>query len=105
MRRRDTRRYDIIAILAKKLEDEGYRVKIYTPDKDMLQLVSDNVLVINPMNWEVFTSERVREKFGVTPKKLADYLALVGDKIDNIQGVKGIGPKTAGKAHREVRRG
>ncbi len=88
---------DLIAILVKELAKKGYRIKIYTPDKDMLQLVSNSVLVINPMNWEVFTPERVREKFGIPPKKLADYLALVGDKIDNIQGVKGVGPKTAVK--------
>ncbi|RLJ70247.1 DNA polymerase-1 [Hydrogenivirga caldilitoris] len=88
---------DLIAILAKKFSEKGFKVKVYTPDKDMLQLVSSNIIVINPMNWEIFTAEKVKEKFGVSPDKVADYLALVGDKIDNIQGVKGVGPKTAVK--------
>ncbi len=86
---------DLIAILAKKFSEKGFLVKIYTPDKDMLQLVGDRVLVINPMNWEVYDERRVREKFGVPPSKLADYLALVGDKVDNVEGVRGVGPKTA----------
>lgn len=88
---------DLIAILTRKFSEKSFSVKIYTPDKDMLQLVNDKVRVINPINWEVFDSERVREKFGVPPEKLPDYLALVGDRVDNIEGVKGIGPKTAVK--------
>ena len=88
---------DLIAILAEKFSKKGFKVKIYTPDKDILQLVDGNVVVINPMNWEIFNREKVEEKFGVPPEKVADYLALVGDKIDNIQGVKGVGPKTAVK--------
>lgn len=92
---------DLIAVLAKKFSDRGFKVKIYTPDKDMLQLVSDKVLVINPMNWEIFDTKKVEEKFGVPPDRVADYLALVGDKIDNIEGIKGIGPKTAVKIIKE----
>ncbi len=88
---------DLIAMLARRFSEEGFRVKIYTPDKDMLQLVSDRVVVVNPVNWEVFTPEKVKEKFGVSPEKVPDYLALVGDKVDNVEGVKGIGPKTAVK--------
>lgn len=88
---------DLIAILAKRFSEKGFKVKIYTPDKDMLQLVSENVVVINPMNWEVFNPDKVKDKFGVPPEKVADYLALVGDKIDNISGVRGVGPKTAVK--------
>jgi len=88
---------DIIAMLAKKFSRGDFFVKIYTPDKDMLQLVSDRVRVINPISWEVFDPKKVEEKFGVPPQKLADYLALVGDKIDNVEGVKGVGPKTAVK--------
>jgi len=86
---------DILAVLARKFSARGFRIRIYTPDKDMLQLVSDRVVVINPMTWEVFTPEKVEEKFGVSPQRIPDYLALVGDKIDNIPGVKGVGPKTA----------
>ena len=88
---------DLIAILAKRFSEKGFKVKIYTPDKDMLQLVSENVVVINPMNWEVFNPDKVKDKFGVPPEKVADYLALVGDKIDNVPGVRGVGPKTAVK--------
>ena len=88
---------DLIAILAKELKKRGFEVRIYTPDKDMLQLVDDRITVVNPMNWGVFDKDKVREKFGVPPSKVADFLALVGDKIDNIQGVKGVGPKTAVK--------
>ena len=88
---------DLIAILAKRFSERGFSVKIYTPDKDMLQLVSDRILVVNPVNWEVFDPKRVKEKFGVPPEKLPDYLAFVGDKIDNIEGVKGVGPRTAVK--------
>ncbi len=86
---------DLIAILAKKFSERSFVVKIFTPDKDMLQLVNDRVIVVNPMNWEVFDQKKIKEKFGVPPQRIADYLALVGDKVDNIEGVKGIGPKTA----------
>jgi len=88
---------DLIALLARRFSEKSFRIRIYTPDKDMLQLVSDKVVVINPMSWEIFTPGKVREKFGVPPERIPDYLALVGDKIDNIEGVKGVGPKTAVK--------
>ncbi|MGC8853064.1 MAG: 5'-3' exonuclease, partial [Hydrogenobacter sp.] len=55
------------------------------------------VSVINPMNGEVFTKKSVIEKFGVPPELIPDYLALVGDKVDNVEGIKGIGKKTAVK--------
>jgi len=86
---------DLIAILAKKFADQGYTVKVYTPDKDMLQLVSERIIVVNPMTWETFTPQKVAEKFGVPPERIPDYLALVGDSIDNIRGIKGIGKKSA----------
>ncbi len=87
---------DLIAYLTQKAKKEGFKVKIYSPDKDVLQLVEGSqVLVINPISEEVFDENKVIEKFGVPPQKLADYLALVGDKTDNIEGVKGVGPKTA----------
>jgi DNA polymerase-1 len=87
---------DLIAYLTQKAKREGFRVKIYSPDKDVLQLVDGSqVVVINPISEEVFDENKVIEKFGVPPQKLADYLALVGDKTDNIEGVKGVGPKTA----------
>ena len=87
---------DLIAYLTQKAKKEGFKVKIYSPDKDVLQLVEGNqVVVINPISEEVFDENKVIEKFGVPPQKLADYLALLGDKTDNIEGVKGVGPKTA----------
>jgi DNA polymerase-1 len=87
---------DLIAYLTQKAKREGFKVKIYSPDKDVLQLVEGSqVVVINPISEEVFDENKVIEKFGVHPQKLADYLALVGDKTDNIEGVKGVGPKTA----------
>jgi 5'-3' exonuclease (including N-terminal domain of PolI) len=87
---------DLIAYLTQKAKREGFRVKIYSPDKDVLQLVDGSqVVVINPISEEVFDENKVIEKFGVPPQKLADYLALAGDKTDNIEGVKGVGPKTA----------
>lgn len=86
---------DIIAFLTKKFSGESFSVKIYSPDKDLLQLVSDKVIVVNPMNEEVFNEKKVVEKFGVKPQNIPDYLALVGDKVDNIPGIKGVGPKTA----------
>jgi DNA polymerase-1 len=87
---------DLIAYLTQKAKKEGFKVKIYSPDKDVLQLVEGSqVVVINPISEEVFDENKVIEKFGVPSQKLADYLALVGDKTDNIEGVKGVGPKTA----------
>ncbi|MFN3598477.1 MAG: 5'-3' exonuclease H3TH domain-containing protein [Aquificaceae bacterium] len=86
---------DIIATLSKKALQKGFFVKIYSPDKDIMQLISEKLLVINPITNEVFDRKKVIEKFGVPPELLRDYLALVGDKVDNIEGIKGVGPKTA----------
>ncbi|MFN3263671.1 MAG: 5'-3' exonuclease H3TH domain-containing protein, partial [Aquificaceae bacterium] len=86
---------DIIATLCWWALERDFSAKVYSPDKDILQLVSERFVVINPISGEVFDRKKVMEKFGVPPEKLRDYLALVGDKVDNIEGVKGIGPKTA----------
>ncbi len=86
---------DIIATLSWWALERGFSVKVYSPDKDILQLVGERLVVVNPISGEVFDRKRVLEKFGVLPEKLKDYLALVGDKVDNIEGIKGIGPKTA----------
>ncbi|MDW8066130.1 MAG: 5'-3' exonuclease H3TH domain-containing protein [Aquificaceae bacterium] len=88
---------DIIATLSLMALDRGFFVKVYSPDKDIMQLVCDRLVVINPISGEVYDRKRVIEKFGVPPEKLVDYLSLVGDKVDNIEGVKGVGPKTAVK--------
>ncbi len=88
---------DIMATLTKLAEKKGLTVILVTSDKDLLQLVSDRVTVLDtrPKQEILYTRDRVVEKFGVLPEKIPDYLALVGDAIDNIPGVPGIGDKTA----------
>ena len=90
---------DVIGTLAKQACAEGRETVISTGDKDMAQLVSDNVTLINTMdkNNPVTDYDRVIEKFGVKPDQIIDFLALVGDKVDNIPGVNKCGPKTAVK--------
>jgi len=88
---------DIIAMLTKKAEAEGFEVDILTNDKDMLQLISPNVK-IHRTDREgrvtVYDEAMLAEKYGVKPEQIPDYLALLGDKSDNIPGVTGIGAKT-----------
>ena len=87
---------DIIATIAKNFSQKGWEVVIYTPDKDMAQLLSlKGVKIVNPLTEEEITPQKVEEKFGVKPEQIPSYLALVGDKVDNIPGVEGIGPKRA----------
>jgi DNA polymerase-1 len=87
---------DVIATLAKTFSQKGWKVIIYTPDKDMAQLLTfEGVKIINPLTEEEITPQKVEEKFGVKPHQIPSYLALVGDKVDNIPGVEGVGPKRA----------
>ncbi|WLT06727.1 DNA polymerase I [Gilliamella apis] len=86
---------DVIGTLAKQAEKENLQVLISTGDKDMAQLVSDKVTLINTMNNTALDPQGVMDKFGVPPEKIIDYLALRGDNSDNIPGVAGIGEKTA----------
>ena len=87
---------DVIATLTRWAADHDLEVVIVSGDKDLLQLVSDpRVRQWDPQKDRVFTEEGVVEKFGVTPRQIVDYLALVGDSSDNIPGVKGVGEKTA----------
>ena len=87
---------DVIATLSKEFSQKGWEVEVYTPDKDMAQLLSlKGVRIINPLTGEEITPQKVEEKFGVKPHQIPSYLALVGDKVDNIPGVEGIGPKRA----------
>ncbi len=88
---------DLIASATKKMVDQGYRVVIVSGDKDLLQLVSANVTMWDPMNDRVWDEAAVCEKYGIPPSLLLDYFALTGDASDNIPGVPGIGPKTAQK--------
>ncbi|MGB9668312.1 MAG: DNA polymerase I [Thermosulfidibacteraceae bacterium] len=87
---------DIIGTLTKRALDKGYDVFIVSPDKDLLQLVSSSkAVVFDPMKEVLYDENKVIEKYGLPPDRLPIYFALVGDKSDNIPGVKGIGEKTA----------
>ena len=86
---------DVIGTLASQASKAGMPVLISTGDKDMAQLVDDNVTLINTMTNVVMDREGVIEKFGIPPELIIDYLALMGDKVDNIPGVPGVGDKTA----------
>lgn len=86
---------DVIGTLAYQASQAGMPVLISTGDKDMAQLVDDNVTLINTMTNVVMDREGVIEKFGIPPELIIDYLALMGDKVDNIPGVPGVGDKTA----------
>lgn len=93
---------DIIASLVHRLASPECRVVIVSGDKDLTQLVSDEVEVWDAMRDVHFTPEKVREKFGVSPEQITDYLALVGDSSDNVPGVRGVGPKGAAKLLAEL---
>ena len=86
---------DLIATLCAKLLPRGHRAVIVTSDKDLTQLVSDQVTLLDFGKGERYTPAEVQEKFGVRPDQITDLLALAGDPVDNIPGVPGIGRKTA----------
>ena len=86
---------DVIGTLAVQASQQGIPVLISTGDKDMAQLVDDNITLINTMTNQILDREGVIEKFGIAPELIIDYLALMGDKADNIPGVPGVGEKTA----------
>ena len=88
---------DVIATLATRARDEGRDVIISTGDKDLAQIVDSHINLINTMNGTVLDPAGVEEKFGVPPERIIDFLALVGDSVDNIPGVPKVGPKTAAK--------
>ncbi len=86
---------DVIGTLATEAEQKGISTIISTGDKDLAQLVTKNIKLVNTMKNEVLDIEGVEKKFGVKPEQIVDYLALVGDTSDNIPGVEKVGPKTA----------
>ena len=88
---------DVIGTMAVAATKTGYQVLISSGDKDMAQLVNDNVRIINTMNNHWMTVDTVPQKFQVQPGQIIDYLALIGDTSDNIPGVPKVGPKTASK--------
>jgi DNA polymerase-1 len=88
---------DAIGTISCMAAKGGFRVIISTGDKDLAQLVGENVTLINTMSNEKLDVAGVAAKFGVPPERIVDYLALIGDSVDNIPGVDKVGPKTAAK--------
>lgn len=93
---------DVIGTLAKQAEKEGYRVYMVTPDKDFAQLVTENIYMYRPARMgngiEIWGIPEVQERFGVErPEQVIDYLGMMGDAVDNIPGLPGVGEKTAKK--------
>lgn len=86
---------DVIGTLSKRATENGYQTLISTGDKDMAQLVDDHVTLINTMTNQLMDEAMVKEKFGIPPELIIDFLALKGDKVDNIPGVPGVGDKSA----------
>jgi DNA polymerase I len=88
---------DVIATLAMQAQEQHHHTLISTGDKDMAQLVSPNIHLVNTMTESELDPAGVEEKFGVKPEQIVDYLALMGDTSDNVPGVAKVGPKTAAK--------
>jgi 5''-3'' exonuclease (including N-terminal domain of PolI) len=88
---------DVIGTLTHLAQAQGFQVVISTGDKDMAQLVNEQVSLINTMTDKVLDVQGVVDKFGVLPEQIIDYLALMGDTVDNIPGIPKVGPKTAAK--------
>jgi DNA polymerase I len=88
---------DAIGTLARVAASSGHRVVISTGDKDLAQLVTPQVTLINTMSNERLDVAGVKAKFGVSPERIVDYLTLIGDTVDNVPGVDKVGPKTAAK--------
>ncbi|HYM48507.1 MAG TPA: DNA polymerase I, partial [Burkholderiaceae bacterium] len=88
---------DVIATLARRASEQQFRTVVSTSDKDLAQLVNEQVTLVNTMSNETLDIAGVSRKFGVPPARIVDYLALVGDSVDNVPGVAKVGPKTAAK--------
>jgi DNA polymerase-1 len=88
---------DVIACLARRAEERQWATVIASSDKDFMQLVSPRIGLMNPHDKTevIWTAEQVRAKTGVEPGQIVDWLSLIGDNVDNIPGVPGVGPKTA----------
>ncbi|ABE48629.1 DNA polymerase I [Methylobacillus flagellatus] len=88
---------DVIGCLAQQAEAQGMQVVISTGDKDMAQLVTPHIKLVNTMTNEILDEAGVEAKFGIPPSLIIDYLTLIGDSVDNVPGVEKVGPKTAVK--------
>ncbi|MCW5207061.1 DNA polymerase I, partial [Desulfobulbus sp. F5] len=94
---------DLLASAARLLVSQGCKVIVVSGDKDLLQLVSEDIICWDPMSDKIMDSAAVEEKYGLGPAQLLDYFALIGDASDHISGVPGVGPKTAQKLIAEYR--
>lgn len=88
---------DVMATIASQAEKKDYYVLLCTNDKDCRQLISDRVHIYNARKDMVLDREGLRREWGITPEQVIDFLALIGDSVDNVPGVPGVGPKTASK--------
>lgn len=88
---------DVLGTIAKRARRAGDEVVIATGDKDMMQLVEDGLSIFNSMSNVLYDAAAVELKYGVPPEKIVEYLALMGDKVDNVPGIQGCGPVTAAK--------
>tara|TARA_R110001606_G_scaffold399310_1_gene584796 strand:+ start:123866 stop:126616 length:2751 start_codon:yes stop_codon:yes gene_type:complete len=88
---------DVIGTLAQQATEQGINTIISTGDKDMAQLVNEHITLINTMSNTTTDIQAIMDKYGIAPNRIIDYLALMGDKVDNIPGVPSVGPKTATK--------
>ncbi|MCK4595366.1 DNA polymerase I, partial [candidate division WOR-3 bacterium] len=86
---------DIIGTFTKRGTEKGFEVTIFSDDKDFVQLLDDNVNILKPRDFKIYYKGNAKDWIGVIPEHVVDFLALTGDSIDNIPGIKGIGPKTA----------
>lgn len=88
---------DLLGTLSQKIAQNNGRAVIVSADKDLMQCVNEHVgqLIPTPQGWKLLDAKGVYEKMGIWPNQVVDYLALVGDAVDNFEGIRGVGPKTA----------
>ncbi len=88
---------DVIATISAKAVQNGFEVVIIASDKDLYQLIDDRVKILNPKRYEIYDENKIYEIYKIKPSQISDFIALVGDKVDGIPGIKGIGEVNASK--------